>query len=102
METTNLTPLESAGEQAAPDIATAEEVLATFTRLMRSEKPAEQLKAAEQMAKYYSLFTPRDDPAVTPQIIAEVQSAVEEVRQGGLRPGLALPRGKALLGSHGA
>lgn len=43
-----------------PEIATPEEVLATFTELMRGEKSAERLKAAEQLAKYHSLFVQRD------------------------------------------
>jgi len=43
-----------------PDIATPEEVLATFTELMRGEKSAERLKAAEQLAKYHSLFVQKD------------------------------------------
>lgn len=34
----------------APDIATKEEVLETFTQLMRGEKTAEQMKAADALA----------------------------------------------------
>ena len=41
-------------------IAEPEEVLATFTELMRGEKSAERLKAAEQLAKYHSLFVQKD------------------------------------------
>lgn len=37
----------------APDIATKEEVLETFTQLMRGEKTAEQMKAADALAKYH-------------------------------------------------
>ena len=40
----------------APDIATKEEVLETFTQLMRGEKTAEQMKAADALAKYHGLF----------------------------------------------
>ena len=57
-----------------PDIATPDEVLATFTELMRGEKSAERLKAAEQLAKYHSLFTPKEDAAAD---ITEAASAVE-------------------------
>ena len=57
-----------------PDIATPDEVLATFTELMRGEKSAERLKAAEQLAKYHSLFTPKEEAAVD---MTEAASAVE-------------------------
>ena len=57
-----------------PDIATPDEVLATFTELMRGEKSAERLKAAEQLAKYHSLFAPREETAAD---ITEAASAVE-------------------------
>lgn len=59
---------------AAADIATPDEVLATFTELMRGEKSAERLKAAEQLAKYHSLFAPKEDAAAD---ITEAASAVE-------------------------
>ena len=57
-----------------PDIATPEEVLATFTELMRGEKSAERLKAAEQLAKYHSLFAPKEDAAAD---MTEAAAAVE-------------------------
>jgi len=57
-----------------PDIATPEEVLATFTELMRGEKSAERLKAAEQLAKYHSLFAPKEDAAAD---MTETAAAVE-------------------------
>lgn len=57
-----------------PDIATRDEVLATFTELMRGEKSAERLKAAEQLAKYHSLFTPKEEAAAD---LTEAASAVE-------------------------
>ncbi len=57
-----------------PDIATPDEVLATFTELMRGEKSAERLKAAEQLAKYHSLFAPKEEAAVD---MTEAASAVE-------------------------
>ena len=57
-----------------PDIATPDEVLATFTELMRGEKSAERLKAAEQLAKYHSLFTPKEEAAAD---MTEAANAVE-------------------------
>lgn len=62
-----------------PDIATPDEVLETFTQLMRSEKTSEQLKAAEQLAKYHSLFTPKESTGVRPELIAEIEAAVKEI-----------------------
>ena len=44
----------------APDIATKEEVLETFTQLMRGEKTAEQMKAADALAKYHGLFAGKE------------------------------------------
>lgn len=49
------------GKEHAADVATPEEVLATFTELMRGDKTAERLKAAEQLAKYHCLFAPKED-----------------------------------------
>ena len=57
-------------------IATPEEVLATFTELMRGEKSAERLKAAEQLAKYHSLFTPKEEAAISSDTAAAVEAAV--------------------------
>ena len=62
------------------EIATADEVLATFTALMRGDKSSEQLKAAEQLAKYHSLFAPREEAAIRPEIIAEVEAAVRQLQ----------------------
>lgn len=62
-----------------PDIATPDEVLETFTQLMRSEKTSEQLKAAEQLAKYHSLFTPKESAGFRPELIAEIEAAVKEI-----------------------
>ena len=63
------------------DIATPEEVLATFTQLMRSEKTSEQLKAAEQLAKYHSLFSPKevDDAPDMSAAATAVEQAVAEI-----------------------
>ena len=58
----------------APDIATPDEVLATFTELTRGEKSTERLKAAEQLAKYHSLFVPKEEGAAD---LTEAASAVE-------------------------
>ena len=57
-----------------PDIATPDEVLATFTELMRGEKSSERLKAAEQLAKYHSLFAPKEEAAAD---MTEAANAVE-------------------------
>ena len=57
-----------------PDIATPDEVLATFPELMRGEKSAERLKAAEQLAKYHSLFAPKEESAAD---MTEAANAVE-------------------------
>ena len=62
-----------------PDIATPDEVLATFTELMRGEKSAERLKAAEQLAKYHSLFTPKEDVADPSEAAAAVETAVATI-----------------------
>ena len=62
-----------------PDIATPEEVLATLTELMRGEKSAERLKAAEQLAKYHSLFTPKEDAGLPSESAAAVEAAVASI-----------------------
>ena len=63
-----------------PDIATADEVLATFTELMRGEKSAERLKAAEQLAKYHSLFSPKEEAAADlTQEASAVEAAVADI-----------------------
>ena len=64
---------------SAPDIATVDEVLATFTELMRGEKSAERLKAAEQLAKYHSLFTPKEETADPSEAAAAVEAAVASI-----------------------
>ena len=63
-----------------PDIATPDEVLATFTELMRGEKSAERLKAAEQLAKYHSLFSPKEEAAANlTEAAAAVEAAVPDI-----------------------
>lgn len=75
----NPTPADTS--TAAYHIASSEEVLATFTQILRSEKTSEQLKAAEQLAKYHSLFTAREDPAVQPELIAEIEAELQRIRE---------------------
>ena len=60
----------------APDIATKEEVLETFTQLMRGEKTAEQMKAADALAKYHGLFAGKEDEA--PRRPPEVAQAIDD------------------------
>ena len=62
-----------------PDIATPEEVLATFTELMRGDKSAEKLKAAEQLAKYHSLFVAKEASGCTEEAAAAVAAAVASI-----------------------
>ena len=62
-----------------PDIATPDEVLATFTELMRGEKSAERLKAAEQLAKYHSLFAPKEEMADVSAAASAVEAAVADI-----------------------
>lgn len=62
-------------------IATPEEVLATFTELMRGDKSAERLKAAEQLAKYHSLFTQKEEGADLGDAAAAVEEAVAAILQ---------------------
>ena len=68
-------------ETPGRDIATPDEVLATFTELMRGEKSAERLKAAEQLAKYHSLFAPKEESASADMSAAAmaVEEAVAEI-----------------------
>jgi len=63
----------------APDIASPDEVLATFTELMRGEKSAERLKAAEQLAKYHSLFAAKEEAVISPDAASEVEAAVASI-----------------------
>ena len=53
-----------------PDIATPDEVLATFT---------ERLKAAEQLAKYHSLFTVKEEAGISADTASEVEAAVAAI-----------------------
>ena len=73
-------------DQPTPGIATPEEVLATFTAMLRGDRPAEQMKAAESLAKHYGILSPREDRApVKPELAAEIEAALkalEEHRDG--------------------
>lgn len=60
----------------APDIATKEEVLETFTQLMRGEKAAEQMKAADALAKYHGIFAGKEED--TPKRPPEMAQAIED------------------------
>lgn len=56
-------------------------MLEVFTQVMHSDKPGEQLKAAEQMAKYHGLFTPKESAGCSPALIGEIEAAVQEIAQ---------------------
>ncbi len=61
----------------APDIATKEEVLETFTQLMRGEKTAEQMKAADALAKYHGLFAGKEEaPRRPPEVAQAIDDAI--------------------------
>lgn len=85
-------------------IATAEEVLQTFTRIMRGEitedtvkrgadggevvtsqppKISERSKAAELLAKRYGLFSDRaaDDPPDATEVIGQIEAAMREMKE---------------------
>lgn len=62
-----------------PEIATPDEVLEKFTQLMRSEKASEQFRAAEQLAKYHNLFTPKECTGFRPELIEEIERTVQEI-----------------------
>ena len=63
----------------SPCIATPEEVLEVFTQVMHSDKPSEQLKAAEQLAKYHGLFTPKESSGFSPTLIQEIEATVNAI-----------------------
>lgn len=71
--------MERHNPDAEAEIATPDEVLATFTELMRGDKSAERLKAAEQLAKYHSLFAPKEEAAIPTDAAAEVEAAVAAI-----------------------
>lgn len=62
---------------AAPDTATPEEVLQVVTHLMHTgDKPSDQLKAADMLAKHHGLLTPREEAGYDPALISEIAAAV--------------------------
>lgn len=67
-------------QAGAPNIATPDEVLETFTLVMRSDKLSDQLKAAEQLAKYHSLFSPKEEAAAPKSALAgEIDKAISQL-----------------------
>ena len=74
-------------DEPLPGIATPEEVLAMFTAMLRGEKgekPAEQMKAAENLARHYGMLAPREEKAtsVRPEIAEEIEEALREMKEG--------------------
>lgn len=69
----------------APDIATKEEVLETFTQLMRGEKTSEQMKAADALAKYHGLFAAKDEeaPKRPPEMAQAIEDAIAAMNKKG-------------------
>lgn len=65
----------------APDIAQPAEILETFTELMRSDKSSERMKAAEQLAKYYNLFSAHEDSTGQPEGFEEIEALMKELQQ---------------------
>ena len=53
---------------------------ASLNKILQAES-SEQLKAAELMAKYHGLFTPKEETAIRPEVIAEIEAAVREIAQ---------------------
>ena len=75
-------------DEPTPGIATPEEVLEAFTAMMRGggdEKPSDQLKAAEQLAKHYGILAPREEKAaasVKPELAEEIEAALRALKEG--------------------
>ena len=70
-----------------PGIASPEEVLEMFTAMLRGEKgekPAEQMKAAENLAKHYGMLAPKEEKAtsVNPEIAEEIEEALRSLQGG--------------------
>ena len=66
-------------EHGLPAVAAPEEVLAVITQLMYSDKPADQLKAADMLAKHHGLLSPQEEDGFEPGLIAEIEAAVAEI-----------------------
>ena len=60
--------------------AAPEEVLQVISQVMHTgDKPADQLKAADMLAKYHGLLTPKEEPAIDPGLIQEIEAAVKAI-----------------------
>lgn len=79
-----------AKERGDAPIATPEEVLAILTNLLRGSKSAEQLRAAEHLAKHFGMLSPREETApAKAAVAAEIEAAMrslEEARHGQVGP----------------
>ena len=74
--------------ESPPDIATPEEVLAVLTSLLRSDKIAEQLRAAEHLARHYGMLSPRDECAPDKTAVAgEIEAAIRSLEEADHEPG---------------
>ena len=70
------------GQGGDAPIATPEEVLAILTNLLRSDKAAEQLRAAEHLAKHYGMLSPREETSpVKTAVAGEIEAAVRSLRE---------------------
>jgi hypothetical protein len=66
--------------EVSPGAATPEEVLHVVTQLMHTgEKPSDQLKAADMLAKHHGLLTPKEESGYDPEAIREIAAAVAEI-----------------------
>ena len=76
-------------DQRSQSIATPDEVLATLTAMLRSDRAADQLKAAESLARHYGMLAPREEKAQPREKIArEIEAAIQslEDHDGQARP----------------
>ncbi len=64
------------------DQSDADEVLAVIRQLLHSDHGAEQLKAADMLAKYHGLLTPKEEHHFHPELVAEIEAAVAEIAAG--------------------
>lgn len=61
-------------------IATPDEVLQVMSHLMHTgEKEADQLRAADMLAKHHGLLTPREETAFDPLLISLIEEAVDAI-----------------------
>ena len=70
---------------ALPGIATPEEVLQTLSAILRGEKgdkPADLLKAAEDLARHYGMLGAREEKSpVKPEIAGAIEAAMQALRE---------------------